>query len=57
MCLKTYHSYSTNFFSALGLAWQAALEKTEVKLQLFINIDLVRMFIKGITGEVCQTID
>ena len=28
-----------NFFSATGLAWQVALKKTEVKLQILSDID------------------
>ena len=32
MGLKIYHIDSVNLFSAPGLAWQAALKKTEVKL-------------------------
>ena len=32
MCFKIYHLYPLKFISAPGLAWQAALKKTEVKL-------------------------
>ena len=31
MCLKLYHLHPGKFLSAPGLAWQAALKKTEVK--------------------------
>ena len=32
MCLEIYQLNHTTFLSAPGLAWQAALKKTEVKL-------------------------
>ena len=32
MCLKIYHLDLVKFISATGLAWQAALKKTELKL-------------------------
>ena len=34
MCLKIYHLDTVKFLSAPGLAWQAVLKKTEVKLEL-----------------------
>ena len=35
MCLKIYKLDSAHFLSLSGLAWQAALKKTRVKLELF----------------------
>ena len=35
-CLKIYHLDPVKFLSVLGLAWQAAFKKTEVKLD-FLN--------------------
>ena len=32
MCLELYGHEPAHFFSAPGLAWQAALKKTEAKL-------------------------
>ena len=32
MCLKIYELHPAKFLSAPGLAWQAALKKTKVKL-------------------------
>ena len=40
MCLEVYELYLGNFLSALGLAWQAALKKTRVKLILLTDIDM-----------------
>ena len=36
LCLKIYHVDPAKFHSAPGLAWQAALEKTEAKLEFII---------------------
>ena len=55
MCLKIYELDSVKFFSAPGLAWQAAL-KTEVKLELLANIDMLLMVEKGIREGICHAI-
>ena len=41
MCLKIYHLDLVKFLSAPGLAWQASLEKIEVKLELLTGIDIL----------------
>ena len=43
MCLKTYHLHPAKFLSAPVLAWQAALKKTEVKLELLTDTDMLLM--------------
>ena len=43
ICLKTYELDPTKFFSTPGLAWQAALKKTKVKLYLLTDIDILLM--------------
>ena len=43
MCLKIYHLDCANFLSAPGLAWQAALKKTEVKSELLPDINMLLM--------------
>ena len=55
MCLKIYHSDPVKFPSAPGLAWQAALKRAEVKLELLTDIVMLLMFKKGITGGICHT--
>ena len=42
--------------SAPGLAWQACLKKTGVKLELLRDIDMLLMVEKGIRGRICQAI-
>ena len=41
--------------SAPGLAWQACLQKTGVKLELITDYDKILMIEKGIRGGICQT--
>ena len=56
MCLNMYHLDPIKFLSAPGLAWQATLEKTEVKLELLTNIDILLMVAKEISGGICHVI-
>ena len=50
MCLKVYQL--SKLLSAPGLAWKAALKKTEVKLELLTDIDMLLMAEKGIRGGI-----
>ena len=45
-----------NFYSAPGLAWQAALKMTKVKLDLLTDADMLLMLEKGIRGGICHSI-
>ena len=56
MCLKTCEPDPAKFLSAPGLAWQAALKKTKVKLDLLTDIDMLLMVEKGIRGGICHSI-
>ena len=56
MCLKIYELDSVKFLSASGLACQAPLKQTEVKLELLTDIDMVLMVEKPITGRTCNAI-
>ena len=57
MCLKIYQLDPAKCLSDPGLAWQAALKKTEVevKLELLTDIDLLLMVKKGIRRGICNT--
>ena len=56
ICLKIYHLDPVKFLSAPELAWQAALKKTEVKLELLTDIDMLLMVEKGIRRGICHAI-
>ena len=53
-CIEIYELDPAHFLSALGLAWQACLKKTEVKLELLTNADMLLMVEKGIRGGICH---
>ena len=55
MCIKVYELDPSRFLSAPGLAWQGCLKKTEVKLELLTNVDMLSMVEKGIRGGICHT--
>ena len=48
MLLKMYHLDPVKFHLTSGLAWEAALNNTEVKLELLTNIDMLLIVEKGI---------
>ena len=48
MCLDKYELDPVHFVSAPGLAWQAYLKKTRVKLELITDYDMILMIEKGI---------
>ena len=56
MCFEVYGLDPVYFLSAPGLAWQACLEKTGVKLELITDVDMLVMIEKGIRGGICHSI-
>ena len=56
MYLEIYDLDTENYFSVPGLAWEAALKKTKVKLDLLTDIDMLLMTEKGIKGGICHSI-
>ena len=56
MCIKIYELDPAYFLSAPGLAWQACLKKTEVELELTINVDMLLMVEKGVRRGMCHAI-
>ena len=48
MCIEIYELDPAKFLSAPGLAWQAALEKARVTLDLLTNIDMLLVVEKRI---------
>ena len=43
VCIKVYELDLAHFLSAPGLVWQACLKKTEVKLELLTDVDMLLM--------------
>ena len=55
-CIEIYELELAHFLSAPGLAWQACLKKTRVKLELLTDIDMLLIVEKGIRGGICNSI-
>ena len=55
-CVEIYELDPVYFLSTLGLAWQACLKKTEVKLELLTKINMLLMVGKRIRGVMCHAI-
>ena len=53
-CIEICELDPAHFLSAPGLAWQACLKKTEVKLELLTENDMLLMVEKGIRGGICH---
>ena len=56
MCIKIDKLDPAHFLSAPGLAWMECLKKTNVKLELLTDMDMLLMFKKGIPGGIYQAI-
>ena len=55
-CLEVYELDPAHFLSLPGLAWQACLKKTNVKLELLTDYDMLLMVKEGIRGGICDSI-
>ena len=55
-CLKVYELDPAHFLSLPGLAWQACLKKTNIKLELLTDYDMLLMVEEGIRGGICHAI-
>ena len=52
VCLKNYGLDPCNFFSSLGLSWDAMLTVTGTQLEKVTNIDMHLFLEKGMRGGV-----
>ena len=52
--LTIYHIHLVKSLPASGLAWQAVLKKTVVKLELLTDVDMLIIVAKGIRGGICH---
>ena len=55
-CMKHYGLDPVNFYTSPGLAWKACLKKTEIKLELLTNPNMLLMFEAGIRGGITQAV-
>ena len=55
-CLEVYELDPAPFLSLPGLAWQACLKKTNVKLELLTDYDMLLMVEEGIRGRISHSI-
>ena len=55
-CLKVYELDPAHFLSLPGLAWQACLKKTSIKLELLTDYDMLLMVEEGIRSGICHSI-
>ena len=53
-CLEIYKLDPVYFLNAPGLTWRSCLKKTQVKLELLTDNNMLMMFEKGIRGGMCQ---
>ena len=56
LCLKKYELDPSYFVSTPGLAFEAMLKCTKVKLELLTDLDMVHMVEKGIRGGLTQVV-
>ena len=49
-CIEIYGLDPSYFYSAPGLAWQACLKNTEVKLEVLTDYQMLLMIEEGIRG-------
>ena len=55
-CIEHYKLDPAHFYTSPGLAWKACLKKTEVKLELLTDLDMLLMFRCGIRGGITQVV-
>ena len=54
--LNHYKLDPAHFHTLLGLAWQACLKKTKIRLELLTNPDMLIMFERSIKGGITQAV-
>ena len=55
-CLEHYSLDPAHFYTSPGLAWKAWLRKTQVRLELLTDPDMLLMFECGIRGGIMQAV-
>ena len=54
--IELYELGPAHFLSAPGFAWQSCLKKTDVKLELLTDVDMLLMVEEGIRGGISHAI-
>ena len=54
--MKIYELDPTNFLSTPGLAWQACLKMTGIKLNLLTDVNMLLIVDKEMRGGMCHEI-
>ena len=54
-CLNVYELDPAKFLSAPGLAWQVALKRNKVQLDLITDINILLLVEKGIREGICHS--
>ena len=54
-CIEIYGLDPSYSYSAPGLAWKACFKKTDVKLELLNDYQMLLMIEEGIRGGMCQS--
>ena len=55
-CLEHYQLDPAHFYTSPGLAWQACLKKSEIRLELLTDPDMLLMFERGTRGGITQAV-
>ena len=55
-CLRHYSLDPAHFYTSPGLAWEACLKHTGIKLELLTDLDMLPMFEWGIRGGITQAV-
>ena len=53
-CIQNYHLDPAHFYTSPCLAWQTALQSTNVTLGLFTENDMYLMIERGISGVIAM---
>ena len=56
VCLDNYGLDPAHFYTSPGLAWRACLKKTNIRLELLLDPDMLLMFERGIRGGITQSV-
>ena len=56
VCLDNYGLDPAHFYTASRLAWKACLKKTNIRLELLLDPDMLLMFERGIRGGITQSV-